>query len=129
MKKLLEEMEKNEELKSKVEKLDQDPKSAPKDYIELAAEYGIELKEEDFKPANGQGELNDGELDAVAGGTGCGCVIGGGGEESKYDKLCVCVGGGSGDFSEYAFERGNRCICVVAGGGVEGTTNCTIWGN
>ena len=77
MKKLLEEMEKNQELKAKMEELDKNPESTPKDYIQVAAEYGIEIKEEDFKPA--QGELNDDELDAVAGGDKCLCAIGGGG--------------------------------------------------
>ena len=111
MKKLLEEMEKNQELKAKIEELDKNPESTPKDYIQVAAEYGIELKEEDFKPA--QGELTDDELDAVAGGDACTCPIAGGGEASKTDKTCACVLGGGGEYTN----GGCRCACVLAGGG------------
>ena len=124
MKKLLEEMEKNEELKSKVEKLDQDPGSAPKDYIELAAQYGVELKEEDFKPADVKGELSEEELDAVAGGTPCACIVGGGGEVSTdYEKTCACVLGGAGEYKGAArYTHGSvvRCACAIGGSGDEG---------
>ena len=90
--------EKNLELKAKIEELDKNPASTPKDYIKAAAEYGVELKEEDFQPAGAQGELADDELDAVAGGGDCFCVIGGGGSSSsKYEKTCACAVGGIGE--------------------------------
>ena len=111
MKKLLEEMEKNQELKAKIEELDKNPKSTPKDYIQVAAEYGIEIKEEDFKPA--QEELNDDELDAVAGGKACGCLFGGGGAANEEDKTCACVAGGGGEHTDGSF----RCACVLYGTG------------
>ncbi len=94
MQKLLEEMEKNQELKAKIQELDKNPESTPKDYIQVAAEYGIEVKEEDFKPA--QGELNDDELDAVAGGDKCLCAIGGGGERTDGSTRCGCMLSGFG---------------------------------
>ena len=112
MKKLLEEMEKNQELKAKIQELDKNPESTPKDYIQVAAEYGIEIKEDDFKPA--QGKLNDDELDAVAGGADCYCAIGGGGEKGVSDEVCACVAAGGGGIgnSELA-----RCICFLGGFG------------
>lgn len=111
MKKLLEEMEKNQELKAKIEELDKNSKSTPKDYIQVAAEYGIELKEEDFKPA--QRELADDELNAVAGGDPCMCVFGGGGSANSSDSTCACVGGGGGEYKDGSC----RCACVLGGGG------------
>ena len=111
MKKLLEEMEKNQELKAKIQEMDKNPESTPKDYIQLAAEYGIEIKEEDFKPA--QGELNDDELDAVAGGDGCGCVIGGGGSANEKDKTCACIVAGAGEHTNGS----TRCGCAFYGSG------------
>ena len=113
MKKLLEEMEKNQELKAKMEELDKNPKSTPKDYIQVAAEYGVELKEEDFKPASEQGELTDTELDAVAGGDSCVCVLGGGGSDGRYEKTCACVIGGGGEYAGGAI----RCTCLIGGAG------------
>ncbi|RKI39398.1 Nif11-like leader peptide family natural product precursor [bacterium D16-51] len=111
MKRLLEEMEKNQELKAKIEELDKNPESTPKDYIRVAAEYGIEIKEEDFKPA--QGELTDDELDAVAGGEPCACVFGGGGTANQSDDTCACVFGGGGEYSDGSC----RCACVGGGAG------------
>ncbi len=118
MKKLLEEMEKNQELKAKMEELDKNPKSTPKDYIQVAAEYGVELKEEDFKPASEQGELTDNELDAVAGGDLCGCFMGGGGASGgSTEATCACVMGGGGEYAgEIKDKYGScRCTCIMAG--------------
>ena len=109
MKKLLEEMENNQELKAKIEELNKNPKSTPKDYIQVAAEYGIAIKEEDFKPA--EGEVTDDELDAVAGGKECFCAIGGGGTGTENGKTCVCVLGGGGEYSNGNF----RCACPLTG--------------
>ncbi len=116
MKKLLEEMEKNQELKAKIKELDENPKSTTKDYIQVAAENGLELTEADFQPAGSVGELADDELEAVAGGKdACTCVVGGGGQ--AYDeKTCVCVLGGGGEFTDGEA----RCICVAIGTGQHG---------
>ncbi len=102
-----------------MEELDKDPASTPKDFIEAAAEYGVELTEEDFQPADAQGELADDELDAVAGGDECVCVVGGGGTAGKYDGTCACVIGGYGEYSSKSEKSGARCGCAVAGGGYE----------
>lgn len=121
MKKLLEDLEKNPEMKAKFEQLDQNPKSVPEDYIKVAAEYGIELTKEDFQPVKEQGEITDDELDAVAGGDECVCAVGGGGKASVYEKVCACVMGGSGDFTDKVHVIGsdsqNRCFCIMAGYG------------
>lgn len=117
MKRLLEEAEKNQELKEKIVELDKNPESTLKDYIKVAAEYGIELKEEDFKPA--QAEITDDELDAVAGGGDCACVIGGGGTSSQLGDTCVCAVAGGGEYSSQAIENGARCVCAFAGGGTD----------
>lgn len=101
-----------------MKELDKNPKSTPKDYIQIVAEYGIEIKEEDFKPT--QGELNDDELDAVAGGGYCFCFVGGGGEADQNDSTCACIVGGSGSKlkSTGAFaDDAIRCVCVAAGSG------------
>lgn len=113
MKKFLEEMEKNPELKAKIEELDKNPESTPKDFIEAAAEYGVELKEEDFQPAGAQGELADDELDAVAGGGNCLCAVGGGGTDDAYHGTCACVVGGYGSGKD----KYEGCACVIGGGG------------
>ena len=113
MKRLLEEMEKNQEMKAKIEELDKNPESTLKDFIKVAAEYGVELKEEDFKPV--EGEFTDDELDAVAGGAECGCIMGGGGSATgRYEKTCVCVMGGGGEKTDGEC----RCVCAPLGYGV-----------
>lgn len=123
MKKLLEEMEKNPKLKAKIEELDQNKDSVPKDYIQAAAEYGIELTEEDVQPKSGQGEISDDELDAVAGGDACVCVLGGGGSAGYYEKTCACVLGGGGEYGNNSQLKGYaRCYCVAGGVGEDG--NC-----
>ena len=117
MKQFLEELEKNQELKAKIEELDKNPASTPKDFIRVAAEYGVELKEEDFQPVSAQGELADDELDAVAGGKTCACVTGGGGVagESHGTWACALVGYGAGNP-----EFHKPCYCSAAGGGSDG---------
>ena len=121
MKKLLEAMEQNAELKAKIDELDKNPDSAVKDYIELASEYGIEIKEEDFQPASIQGEVSDEELDAVAGGGECYCAVGGGGSESYKDGTCGCVLYGQGSHLTNSSGQGGgmRCTCAVGGYGTE----------
>lgn len=122
MKKLFQEMEKNPKLKAKIEELDQNKESVTEDYIQAAAEYGIELTAEDFRPENAQGEVSDDELDAVAGGDACSCVVGGGGSPGDYDCTCACVLGGAGDYNyEKSRESGVRCVCAMVGGGMPGS--------
>ena len=93
--------------------MDKNPASTPKDFIKLAAEYGVELKEEDFKPVSAQGELKDDELDAVAGGETCACSLFGGGVWDEYHEECMCIKTGAG-----AGQLGySGCWCVLSGSG------------
>ena len=82
--------------------------------IEILKEYGVSFTAEDFKAP--EGELSDDELNAVAGGGGCGCpVVGGGGGD---DLTCVCIDGGTGyvrGCGGFSLEGG--CFCAVAGAG------------
>ena len=118
MKKFLEEVCKDKEC---IEKLKQ--AETAEAVLALAEEKGIILTEEDLKaPEASDGPVDDDELDGVAGGMTCVCVVGGGGEASDRNQLCVCVVGGSGvawDFDqenqEYIYP--SRCACAAAGGG------------
>lgn len=116
MREFLELMERNEELKNKVAQMDADIHTQVSDYIALAAEYGVELTEADFQPASA-GELSEDELDAVAGGKTCACVMGGGGtgEDVTNTKTCACVMGGGGQMQDGAA----RCHCVLVGTGAD----------
>lgn len=78
MKKFLEVIEENPELKEKLQALGEKP--AVSDIIALAAQYGMTLTEADF--AAPKGELSEDELEAVAGGNEEGdCLIW---EENPY---------------------------------------------
>ena len=81
--------------------------------IELAKDMGYELTEADF--AQQPTELEDDELDAVAGGTSvnCSCAFGGGGAKDHNDKTCACVLAGFG----YSKNGDQRCFCPLAGFG------------
>ena len=112
MKKLLEAMSQNAELAKKISELDKDG------LIAAAKELGIDLTEADF--VQPEGELNADELEAVAGGKACYCVVGGGGTESGVDDTCACAVGGAGFF--YGVDRGidgywSRCFCFAGGYG------------
>lgn len=115
MKEFLELLEKDEALKQKVAKLDANVDSQISDYIALAAEYGVKLTEQDFVGPSQDQELSEAELDAVAGGKNCLCVVGGGGtgEESTKTKTCACVISGVG----YTNDNGQRCFCLAGGSG------------
>lgn len=105
MKKLLELASVNEEFKDKMNA------ASKEELIALAKEHGLTLTEADFDAPTG--ELSDDELDAVSGGNGCGCTLGGGGKGAGFSS-CVCVGGGAG------LENGTkktRCVCAIAGMG------------
>ena len=113
MKKFLEEASKDKEYLEKVNKAE-----TPEAVIALAAEKGFTLTAEDLKPDQPTGELNDDELDAVAGGKACGCFIGGGGEAGHYDAVCYCVSAGAGSaWDDENDKEVVRCFCVTAGGG------------
>ncbi len=69
MKKFLELISKDENLKKKMAELEKmESDKAIREIIALAKEHGIELSEADFVKAESDDELSDDELDAVAGG-------------------------------------------------------------
>lgn len=109
MKKFLEAVSKNEELTKKINAMTKE------ELLVLAKELGIELTEADF--AEPAGELNDDELDAVAGGAECVCVLGGGGEAGgKWNnRVCACVAAGAG----LDRDGKGRCGCSAAGWGAD----------
>lgn len=106
MKKFLEAVSKNDELYDKFNS------AAQEDMIAMAKTLGIELTAADFAQKS---ELEDDELEAVAGGMDCTCVVGGsGGRSTKYGKTCACCLGGGGEYSK---EGGGGCRCACVGGG------------
>ena len=111
MRKFLEEASKDREYLEKVNKAE-----TPEAVIALAAEKGFILTAEDLKPDQPTGELNDSELDAVAGGKECFCVLGGGGEAGNSDGICACVSYGAGTYEEDGKKKA-RCLCASLGGG------------
>ena len=109
MKKFLELVSKDEEMKKRMMDFnDMETAKAIQAGIDFAKELGIELTEADFVKEKAGGELNDDELDAVAGGGGCGCPVGGYGEGDGY--TCACVGYGQGT---------THCACPFVGGGTD----------
>lgn len=95
----------------------------------LALEYDLELNDEDLDFSVDKEEIDAEELEAVAGGKACVCVMGGGGEANrKGQKTCACVGAGFGyvEFScKFPSLSGSgtghddymRCMCIAGGGG------------
>ena len=88
--------------------------------IPMAKTMGYDLTLDDFKE-NYNGEVDDSELDQVAGGSGgCGCMVagGGGGQEDKEDYGqtygCACVGYGQGGDCNNV---NDNCICPAVGSG------------
>ena len=107
MKKFLEAVSKSDELYAKINTMD---KAA---IIAAAKALGIDLTEADFAQ---NGEMDDDELEVVAGGEECGCAfVGGGNGNTNAEKTCYCVAGG-GELSKLA-GGGCRCACVAAGYG------------
>jgi len=104
LKRFLEAVSANEELAKKIGTASKD------ELLAMAKELGIELTEADLEQ---NAEISDDELDAVAGGGTCVCVMGGGGKRSNNDKSCGCFAGGWG----YTTDRHERCLCVVGGSG------------
>ena len=123
IKKFLERVSANEELSKKLCSADR------KAVIAMAKDLGIELTEADFVQAN---ELDEDELDAVAGGEYCGgvgevdeivscfCSVGGGGtKKDANDKTCACVLYGQGDNkNDGSGDSKRRCFCPVVGSGL-----------
>ena len=86
-------------------------RASQEELIAMAAEMGITLTAADFEQ---KAELDDDELDAVAGGwKKCTCVGAGGGKADADGKACACVLGGGGETQDGEC----RCWCVAAGGG------------
>ncbi|MBO4375581.1 MAG: Nif11-like leader peptide family natural product precursor [Lachnospiraceae bacterium] len=101
--------------------------------IALAKEKGFELTEEDLKSGtSGKQALSNDELDAVAGGKECSCVLGGGGDKGGYDNNscgcttygegldnnavnCDCFNTGSGDYVSKGINKKRRFFCYVGG--------------
>ena len=114
MKKFLELVSKDENLKQKMLACnDMEPEKAIQAGIALAKELGIELSEADFAEEKSCGELNDDELDAVAGG-GCNCPSSGdgGGTTNGNTYNCICgLGGAGGTGDNY------NCLCHFGGYG------------
>ena len=96
LKKFLEEVEKNEELKTKLKALT-DKDTAVEKAIEIAKEYGFTLTAEDCAQ-KADGELSEDELASVAGG-GMVCFIG------SWDKGCICN----------VIGAAKSCGCVIVG--------------
>ena len=86
LKKLLEEAEKNGELKEKLKALT-DKSTAVEKAVEIAKEYGISLTADDFEEPK-EGEISDDEVTAAAGGD---CAFIGFGDPHGESKTCVCV--------------------------------------
>ena len=106
-KKFLEKLSADKALAARVSTMDKDAVLAE------AQRLGIALTEADLAP-EANAELNENELNAVAGGGTCACVfVGGGTKSDTYDK-CVCAFYGIGEFADEV----ERCGCVGAGGGV-----------
>lgn len=117
LKKFIEFVGNNPDLIEKAKQLKaDDPEKATEIAIAFAKENGFELSEDDFEIS--EGKLSANELNAVAGGGTCACVIGGGGTEddsyaSGYDNKCCCIVGGFG----YDIWGDQRCACALGGGG------------
>ena len=95
---------------------------SPEAVVELLKGKGLDVTAEDLQalaqPAGQEAvELSDEELEAVAGGDDCYCVVGGGGTAGGVDRTCGCVIEGLGTFTEKNGKIGDRCICVTGGMG------------
>ena len=117
MKKFLELLSKDAELSAKASAVNQDA------LLDIAKGLGIELTAEDFSSQNA--ELSDDELDTVAGGTICVCVVGGGGKAKGIDNVCACVAYGAGTYDGWSYSHDSngvwtRCSCPAAGYGDDG---------
>ena len=103
----MESVSENDELIKKIGTMTKD------ELIVQAKEPGIELTEADFDKLTC--EINDDELDAVAGGSDCGCIMGGGAKDSN-DVTCACVLVGGGQKESNAKLH---CFCIGSGAGID----------
>lgn len=106
-KKFLEAVSQDEELSKKIGTMGKD------ELLALAEKMGLLLTAADLeRPTE---ELDDDDLDAVAGGcdVSCACAMGGGGTKDSNDKTCACVLAGAG----YSKNGRERCVCGVVGYG------------
>ena len=108
MKKFLELASGDAELVERLNGMDKDA------IIAEAQQRVIALSEADFAADTGS-ELSEDELDEVAGGGKCACVLGGSGKAGDNCQKCSCAIGGWGFFDDGV----DRCICGGAGGGVD----------
>ena len=110
LKKFLEMVSKDETLSAKVGTM------GKKELLALAKELGLKLTEADLAKLAVQ-ELDDDDLDTVAGGSNvsCACAMGGGGTKDANDKTCACVAAGIG----YDGNKVERCLCGFAGYGYD----------
>ena len=104
-KKFAEAVSKDEAMKKELEALGKNDLAA---VIKVAAKHGFTLTEEDFK-ADDMNEMNEDELETVAGGV-CACPLAGGG--TGNGKQCACVVSGKG-----RSDSGKICFCVIGGSG------------
>ena len=86
--------------------------------IDLAKEKGFNLTEEDLQQDARIQNIPDDELDAIAGGSGkgCVCVAGGGGEAGYKERTCACVVYGQGEVIKDG-KIVTRCVCPFVGCG------------
>lgn len=110
LKKFLEMVSKDETLSAMVGTM------GKKELLALAKELGLELTEADLATLAVQ-ELDDDDLDTVAGGSNvsCACAMGGGGTKDVNDRTCACVAAGIG----YDVNKVERCLCGFAGYGYD----------
>lgn len=123
--KFMEMMSKDANLQSKLDKLIANNDTAG--VVALAASVGIDIAEDDLvlQAAPQVVELDDAELEAVAGGwKECVCVLGGGGKADSDGLACACVAGGLGVGRKN--KEATRCACAMSGFGE--STACIMLG-
>ncbi|MEG1657294.1 MAG: hypothetical protein RR292_07450, partial [Christensenellaceae bacterium] len=98
-------------------KKEEDQDKVVSETIKLAKEAGYTLCAEDFKANEGEGEMDDAEMCAVAGGwCKCGCFQLGGGNADADGETCGCVVLGTGNRRD---KPHNRCVCYTGGYGYD----------
>ncbi|MEG1657274.1 MAG: hypothetical protein RR292_07350, partial [Christensenellaceae bacterium] len=98
-------------------KKEEDQDKVLSETIKLAKEAGYTLCAKDFEMNEGEGEMDDAEMCAVAGGwCKCGCYQLGGGNADADGVACVCVVLGAGMRKDNA---NSRCVCYTAGYGYD----------
>lgn len=113
MRKYLELLSTNPDAREQMEAASKEGEDAVKrKAIALAAQAGITLTSEDL--ATQEGPVDDSDLDAVAGGGACVCVVGGAGTEDPFNDQCLCVNVGSGELPD---SQDKRCKCFQLGAG------------